>query len=210
MAEEKIRITWDEINSPETDARLAAQQQPSAPAPFDGAQSGRVVVSAPADQSLWDRLADGYRWLFAAAAACAVAFILVVLYIAYLSHAYNAQREHLRADAERLVSTTERLCDPWTWIPSIGRSFFDGLTLGMFAEEGLLTEMNKAETKIAANEEAWDGLQRREAALESEHAQRIGIAAFVRNVMLLLGLGLVAAGWFFRREARLRSTAGSP
>ena len=71
---------------------------------------------------------------------CILGFTYQILTLAKIKSQYNlfsAQYAGVEAEYENEMS--------WgSILPSMGKSFFDGMTFGYFAEEGMFTEYNKA------------------------------------------------------------------
>jgi hypothetical protein len=94
----------------------------------------------------------------------------------------------LNEEAAVLISQADAHNNPGAG--SYIRSFFDGLTLGAFADEGIFTEAKKSEREGQYLESA-----------RASILSRYGDAVTYRNWGLILGIGGGVVGWILQKKS---------
>ena len=116
--------------------------------------------------------------------------IILILVLSAGLFLYNVKRvSDLTAEYAALKEEVKQKTSGGALVGSFTRAFFDGLTLGAFADEGIFTEYNKADrwtTDVAS----------RDARIRSEYADSISN----RKWSLIVALGCIAALVFWKSE----------
>lgn len=123
--------------------------------------------------------------------------VMVVAYHLMTLANVKSQYDQLRIQNAALAAEVDHQMSWGTYLPKLGKSFFDGFTFGIFAEEGIFTEYNKMDR--------WEAdVVRREAAIREGLSQcastyKAGLAT--RNIFFGVGIISLLVG-IFTREPR--------
>jgi hypothetical protein len=136
-----------------------------------------------------NKMTTANKW-FIAAAIFGALFLVQIVSIARLNE-----------EAAVLQARIDEVSDPFSGkaIGSYCKAFFDGFTLGEFADEGIFTESKKMEREIAVIRDAWASL-----------TSRYETATWYRNISLVGSIICIAIAVVIGRKQAKRMVQSLP